>query len=118
MRLAFAVAAATALLSACGSSSSSSSSSGSAAPAANASQVSMKGLAFSPSTIQGKVGQTITFVNDDTPAHNVEPDGGVSFKGSPTLQPGATWKLRLTQPGTFHYFCSIHPFMKGTIVVK
>jgi plastocyanin len=77
----------------------------------------MKNLAFSPATIHAKVGQTVHWVNQDTPPHNVTYVSGPKFTSSGTLNTGATFQLKLTQAGTIHYFCSIHPFMKATIVV-
>lgn len=78
----------------------------------------MKNLAFSPATVTGKVGQTVVWSNDDTPPHNVTYVSGPKFASSSTMDPGATFKIKLTAPGTIKYLCSIHPFMKGTIVVK
>ncbi|MGI8863723.1 MAG: plastocyanin/azurin family copper-binding protein [Solirubrobacteraceae bacterium] len=115
-------------LAGCGSSSSSSSApstSPSPAPAASSSsgagaavQVTIKNLAFSPASIKAKVGQTVQWTNQDTPAHNVVYVSGPKFASSATLSTGGQFKLKLTQPGTIHYICSIHPFMKATIVVS
>jgi amicyanin len=77
----------------------------------------MKNLAFSPASVTAKVGQTVQWTNQDTPPHNVFYVSGPKFTSSPTLNTGAAFKLKLTQPGTIHYICSIHPFMKATIVV-
>jgi plastocyanin len=81
-------------------------------------EVTMKNLAFSPDTVHAKVGQTIKWTNDDSPPHNVTYVSGPKFTSSTTMNPGATFSLKLTQAGTIHYFCSIHPFMKATIVVS
>jgi plastocyanin len=115
-------------LAGCGSSSSSSSTSSStsasAAPATSSSSgaggavaVTMKNLAFSPTSVSAKVGQTVQWTNQDTPPHNVVYVSGPKFTSSGTLNTGGQFKLKLTQPGTIHYICSIHPFMKATIVV-
>jgi plastocyanin len=77
----------------------------------------MKNLAFSPASTKAKVGQTVQWTNRDTPPHNVVYVSGPKFASSGTLNPGGKFKLKLTQPGTIHYICSIHPFMKATIVV-
>jgi amicyanin len=113
-------------LAGCGSSSNSSpsapattQSSGGTAPASSggAIKVDMKNLAFSPATINAKVGQTVTWTNDDTPAHNVTYVSGPKFNSSSTINPHGTFSFKLTEAGTIHYVCTIHPFMKGTIVV-
>jgi plastocyanin len=77
----------------------------------------MKNLAFLPQTVHAKVGQTVQWVNRDGPAHNVVYVSGPKFASSPTLSTGGKFTLRLTKPGTIQYICSIHPFMKATLVV-
>ena len=113
-------------LAACGSSSGSSSTptsadTGTASTTTTSSgqtlHVTMKNLAFLPKTIHAKVGDTIRFTNQDTPPHNVTWVSGPRFTSSPTLDTGAGFTLKLTQPGTIQYFCSIHPFMKASILV-
>lgn len=120
------------LLAGCGSSSSSSSgpsshpppvastpaSSAAGAPSSGATiQVAMKNIAFIPKVAQAKVGQTVQWVNDDAPAHNVTYVGGPKFTSSSLMPPGAKFSVKLTQPGTIRYVCTIHPGMTGTIVV-
>jgi plastocyanin len=113
-------------LTACGSSSSHPSSSSSTSGAASASnpssggtpiQVTMKNLAYNPKTVHAKVGQTIEWTNDDSPPHDVSYVSGPKFKSSGTMGTGSTFRLKLTEAGTIQYFCSIHPFMKASIVV-
>jgi plastocyanin len=77
----------------------------------------MKSLAFNPGTVQAKVGQTVDWVNQDTAPHNVSYVSGPKFTSSGTLSTGGSFHLKLTQPGTIQYVCTIHPFMKATIVV-
>jgi amicyanin len=121
-------------LAACGSSSSTTSTPASSAPATTATStpaagssggasaggqtsVTIKNLAFHPPAIHAKVGQTVKWTNDDTPPHNVTYVSGPKFTSSGTLNTGGTFSVKLTQAGTIHYFCSIHPFMKAVIVV-
>ena len=85
-----------------------------AAPAAPA--VTIKDDAFSPQTLAVGVGQTVTFTNDDDDAHTVTAtDGSFDSKG---LDTNGAWRHTFIKPGTYAYFCELHPFMKGTIVVK
>ena|SRR5947209_5418370 len=97
--------------------SSASSSSSAAASSGSAVAVQMKNVAFVPTTIHAKVGQTITWTNSDTPPHNVTYVSGPKFTSSGQLNPGDHFSIKVTQAGTIHYFCTIHPFMKATIVV-
>jgi amicyanin len=88
------------------------------APSGRTVQIVMRSLAFNPSAVHAKVGQTVTWDNDDNAPHNVTYVSGPRFRSSrPVLRPGSTFSLALSQPGTIHYYCSIHPWMKATIVV-
>ncbi len=126
-----ALAAAALALAGCGSSGSSSSSNSGASTGASAPasppttpaagsglHVVVKDLAFSPKATQAKVGQTITWTNEDQVAHNVSYVSGPKFKSSGNLADGGTFSLKLTQAGVIHYVCTIHPFMTATIVVS
>ena len=99
-------------LAGCGSSSSSSTSTSAAVHAT------IKNFAFIPTTIHVTIGQTIEWTNEDAPPHNVTYVSGPEFRSSGTLNTGATFSVEVTQAGTIHYYCSIHPWMKGTIVVS
>jgi plastocyanin len=126
--LAIAILGAALLTAGCGSSSSSSSPSSSSGgspggryPASGASggkvQVTLQNIAFNPSTVNAKVGQTIVWTNKDSTDHNVTADSGATFKSSDFGQ-GATFSTKVTKAGTITYACTIHPGMTGTIVVK
>lgn len=117
-------------LAGCGSSNDSSSSSSSApastsTPAATSTPasasggvaVSMKNIAFAPSSVTVKVGQTVTWTNDDDVAHNVIAAGGADFK-SDLINKGGTYKFKTTKAGTIQYECTIHPGMKATLNVQ
>jgi len=72
--------------------------------------------AFGPATVTVTPGTTVHFVNKDDDAHTVTSDSGLfDSKG---LDTNASWSYTFRKPGTYHYFCELHPFMKGTIVVK
>jgi amicyanin len=78
----------------------------------------MSGLAFIPPAIHAKVGQTVQWTNQDTAPHNVTYVSGPKFTSSSTMGTGAKFQITLSRPGTIHYICTIHPFMKATIVVS
>ncbi|GAB3975870.1 hypothetical protein GCM10029978_061130 [Actinoallomurus acanthiterrae] len=82
--------------------------------AANA--VSIKSFAFGPASVSVKVGTTVTWTNQDEEPHTVTADGG-AFR-SPTLGSGKTFRFTFTKPGSYPYSCTIHPFMRGTVVVQ
>jgi plastocyanin len=77
--------------------------------------VTIKSFAFNPQEVDVKVGQTVTWTNQDGFAHSVHADDG-SFK-SEDLNQGATFSQTFDKAGNFSYSCGIHPSMKGTIVV-
>lgn len=78
----------------------------------------MRNIAFNPQTIHVRVGQTVTWVNRDDAPHNITYASGPRFVSSETFKNGESFTLKLTHPGTIHYICTIHPGMKGTIVVS
>ncbi|WP_102418721.1 MULTISPECIES: cupredoxin family copper-binding protein [unclassified Mycobacterium] len=87
------------------------------APAAPASgdQVNIDGFAFAPATLTVAAGTTVTWTNRDEEPHTVVASDG-SFH-SPGMGTGATFTHTFSAPGTFDYVCSIHPMMRGTVVV-
>lgn len=78
----------------------------------------IKNFAFIPNTIHVSVGQTIEWTNEDAAPHNVIYVSGPELPSSGTLNTGATFSIKATRAGTTHYYCSIHPWMTGTIVVS
>ena len=78
-------------------------------------EVKIKNFAFSPSTITVKSGATVVWTNDDSIQHDVTFDGGAI--ASTTLDHNNTFSHTFATPGTYHYICSIHPFMHGTVIV-
>ena len=82
--------------------------------AANA--VEIKGFAFNPADATVKVGQKITWTNNDSAEHNVVADDG-TFK-SPDLEQGDTYEFTPKKAGTFSYVCTYHSQMKATLTVE
>ncbi|MDO8483715.1 MAG: cupredoxin domain-containing protein [Candidatus Limnocylindrales bacterium] len=78
--------------------------------------VAIKDFAFGPADIQAKVGQTVTFTNNDSAPHTATLDDGSCT--TPNISNGASDGLVLSAAGTYPFHCSVHPTMKGTITVS
>ena len=74
------------------------------------------GHMYMPDDLGVGQGTTVTWTNDDSDPHNVVADGGAF--ASPTLEKGGSWSYTFSGPGTFAYYCSIHPDMKAKVVVR
>jgi plastocyanin len=70
---------------------------------------------FTPGTLTVKAGTMVTFENHDTMVHNVVGVGGI-FRSKP-LETNDKVSIAFDKPGEFAYFCGLHPYMKGKIVV-
>lgn len=83
------------------------------APVTGAS-VSIKNFAFSPDTVAIAVHGNVTWINDDGFTHTV------TFTGEPaqSVGSGASYTREFDAPGTYNYVCSIHPSMKGQVIVR
>ena len=84
--------------------------------AATAPQVTVAQATFGPVTLTIRAGTTVTWVNNDGDLHTVTSTQGLF--ASPGLDSGDTFAYRFTAPGTYPYFCALHPHMKGTILVQ
>jgi plastocyanin len=81
-------------------------------------QIVIGNFTFEPSTLTVSAGAVVTWRNQDDAPHTViGTDSGSPIK-SPPLDSGDGYSLTLTKPGTYHYFCSLHPHMTGTVVVE
>ena len=76
----------------------------------------IEGFAFSPGTIEIKVGTTVTWTNNDSAPHTVTSSDGMLDSGR--LEQGATFSYTFDTAGSFDYFCEFHPNMTGTVVVS
>jgi plastocyanin len=82
-----------------------------------ATEVSEEGIAFNPAEVTVGVGDTVTWTNNDSVAHDVTADSFSS--GEPGgMDPGATFEHTFEEAGTFDYVCTVHPGMEGTVVVE
>lgn len=73
---------------------------------------------FTPGEMTVAAGTKVVWTNrDDIPHTVMDVETGHPFRSQP-LDTGDSFAFTFTTPGTYHYFCSLHPFMKGTVVVK
>ena len=79
-------------------------------------QIKMQNIQFSPKATTVKVGQKVTWTNDDNTDHNVTADSGADFK-SKDFGNGATFDFTPDKAGTVKYECTIHPGMTATLNV-
>ncbi len=77
--------------------------------------VTIKDYAYDPSTITVPAGTSIIWTNLDTVPHTVTGTNGKFDSG--ILGPGKKFNYTFSDPGTYNYYCTIHPYMKGQVVV-
>ena len=76
---------------------------------------------YIPSVIVIDSGKQVTWVNEDSAFHSVTS----GFYGDPTdlfdsghLDPFESYTLDFDETGTYDYFCTLHPWMKGQVIVE
>lgn len=79
-------------------------------------EVKIDNFSFGPATLTVAPGTTVTWVNRDDIPHTVVSTDSV-FK-SKVMDTDEKFSYTFTKPGTYPYFCSIHPKMTATVVVK
>ena len=84
-------------------------------PAAGA--ISIDNFTFSPPRLTVKAGTTVTWTNKDDIPHGIGSSNN-AFAKSKALDTDDAFSFTFTTPGTYQYFCYIHPHMVGTIVVE
>src|SRR5271169_215130 len=85
--------------------------------ATTAGAVSIDNFTFTPASLTVKAGTTVTWTNRDDIPHGIASDDN-AFKKSKALDTDDSFSYTFTTPGTFKYFCYVHPHMVGTIVVE
>jgi plastocyanin len=81
-------------------------------------QVEVVDYGFSPGQMVVHVGATVTFVNQGSDGHDVTGSGpGGDWRSGP-LAPGERYSRAFGLPGTYAYVCTIHPEMRGSVVVQ
>lgn len=76
---------------------------------------------YTPPEITVNAGKTITWINKDRAFHTVTSGYYNKFDGifdSGHIDPGQTFSFKFDKLGDFHYFCNLHPWMEGAVIVK
>ena len=87
---------------------------------------------YDPPQMFATVGDTITWYNDDKEGHTVTSGEGSGRFGwmsdnfgtadgyfdSDRFMPGESWSYKFEESGTFSYYCTIHPWMEGVVIVE
>jgi plastocyanin len=82
------------------------------------SRVIIQAYAFHPSVLTVTRGTAVLWVNKDDDVHTIKSrEGPASFK-SPALDSGGRYEFTFRRAGIYHYICSVHPYMRGEIVVR
>jgi plastocyanin len=80
-------------------------------------RIEIKDFAFNPRTITVKSGEKITWINRDEEPHTIV-SVEKQFKKSTALDTDQEFTITAGAPGTYTYFCSVHPKMTGTMIVE
>jgi len=81
------------------------------------SMVSIDNFSFGPQTLTVKAGATVTWTNRDDIPHGIASSNN-AFKKSGALDTDDSYSFTFSTPGTYQYFCYLHPHMVGSIVVE
>ncbi|MEV8519922.1 cupredoxin domain-containing protein [Dyella marensis] len=88
-----------------------------AAGKAPAAKVEIKHFAFAPEVLTVTAGTRVVWTNRDDEPHIVV-SAGNRFASSKAMDTDETYATVFDRPGTYAYFCSIHPHMVGTVIVR
>ena len=83
--------------------------------------VAIKDFKFAPAAVTVAVGTTITWTNSDNAPHTATSGSSPTPDGlfdTDIITKGQSKKVKLMKAGTFQYYCALHPFMHGTVVVR
>jgi plastocyanin len=79
--------------------------------------VKIDNFTFGPTSVKVASGTTVTWTNRDDVPHTIVSDDKTTFK-SKALDTDEQFSYTFSKPGTYHYFCSVHPKMTGEVIVQ
>ncbi len=82
-------------------------------------KIEIKNFAFNPQNITITPGTTVSWTNDDAVAHEIATQSGApaSFDSGP-LEPGNSFSFSFSIPGVYPFYCKIHTYMTGEVIVS
>jgi plastocyanin len=80
--------------------------------------ITISNYSFHPAAVTVNKGATVVWVNRDDDVHTIKSTGGPETFASPALDSGNQFRFTFQRAGTYHYTCSVHPYMHGVIVVR
>ena len=80
-------------------------------------QIKIDNFSFAPETLTVPAGATVTWVNQDDVPHNIVSSEGKTLK-SPVMDTDEKFSYTFTKPGTYPYYCGIHPKMTAKVIVE
>jgi plastocyanin len=80
--------------------------------------VSIENFTFSPAELTVSPGTKVTWINHDDVPHTATSTAKPRSFESPTLDTDEKFSYVFTTPGTYAYFCAVHPHMTGQVIVK
>jgi plastocyanin len=88
-----------------------------ASKAMHTEQIEIRNFAFAPATLTVPAGTRVVWTNQDEEPHVITSAGSL-FAPSKGLDTSDSYAVTFSKPGTYAYYCSIHPMMVGTIIVQ
>ena len=85
------------------------------APVTGVTHMNMQNFAYQVANIQVRAGTTVTWTNQDNVPHSVTFKNGM--KDSGLFYQGQSFSYTFNTPGTYQYYCSVHPYMVATVTV-
>lgn len=77
--------------------------------------INMQNFAYQYTNIQVRAGTTVTWTNQDSAPHSITFKNGM--KDSGLLSQGQSFSYTFNTPGTYQYYCTVHPYMVATVTV-
>jgi plastocyanin len=81
-------------------------------------EVKIDNFSFGPATLTVPAGATVTWTNRDDIPHTVVSTADPKVFKSKVLDTDEKFSFTFSKPGTYPYFCSVHPKMTGTVIVQ